>query len=110
MDEHRIGLKPIVRKIWAKRGERPTALVRPRYEWLYVWGFVQPETGERSFWLTESVNTESFGAILEAFARERAAQKATSRVAIDLVLDQAGWHTSGKLKVAEQVQLVERPP
>jgi len=42
MDEHRIGLKPILRRVWAPKGERPAALGHHRYERLYVWGFVQP--------------------------------------------------------------------
>ena len=108
MDEHRIGLKPILRKVWAKRGQRPVVLVRPRYQWLYVYGFVRPETGETSFWLTESVNTETFGTILAAFARERRGADGTA-VEIDLVLDGAGWHTSGKLAVPAQVQFIEMP-
>ncbi len=45
MDEHRVGLKPIVRRVWAKRGERPVVVVHPRYEWTYVYGFVRPESG-----------------------------------------------------------------
>ncbi len=35
-DEHRIGLKPVIRRVWAPRGQRPTALGHHRYEWLYV--------------------------------------------------------------------------
>ena len=45
MDEHRIGLKPILRRVWAPKGERPIALGHHRYEWLYVWGFVEPASG-----------------------------------------------------------------
>src|ERR1700757_3606427 len=41
MDEHRIGLKPITRGVWAPKGERPLALGHHRYEWLYVHGFVE---------------------------------------------------------------------
>ena len=33
-DEHRLGLKPILRKVWSPIGERPTAIVNHRYEWL----------------------------------------------------------------------------
>ncbi|MBD2097694.1 hypothetical protein H6F90_21595 [Trichocoleus sp. FACHB-591] len=32
MDEHRLGLKPIQRRVWAKRGQRPIALVQHRYQ------------------------------------------------------------------------------
>src|SRR6516162_5695109 len=48
MDEHRIGLKPITRGVWAPKGERPLALGHHRYEWLYVHGFVEPTTGRTS--------------------------------------------------------------
>jgi hypothetical protein len=49
MDEHRIGLKPILRRVWARRGRRPRAVVRPRYQWMWVIGFVHPESGRTSF-------------------------------------------------------------
>jgi hypothetical protein len=41
-DEHRIGLKPILRRVWAPKGQRPIALGHHRYKWLYVTAFVQP--------------------------------------------------------------------
>ena len=40
-DEHRVGLKPILKKVWSKIGSRPIATVQHRYEWLYVYGFVK---------------------------------------------------------------------
>jgi len=89
MDEHRVGLKPILRRVWARKGERPVVLVRPRYEWLYVYAFVCPETGETEFWLSASVNTETFTRVLAAFLRKR-------HEAVLLVLDQAGWHVSAE--------------
>ncbi len=101
-----MGLKPILRKVWAKRGQRPIALVRPRYEWLYVYGFVRPETGETSFWFTDSVNTETMTTILAAFVRER---KRATGADLDLVLDQAGWHISDKLSVPESLELIFLP-
>jgi hypothetical protein len=29
-DEHRIGLKPILRRVWAPRGQRPVIAIHPR--------------------------------------------------------------------------------
>ena len=57
-DEHRIGLKPIIRKIWSKVGKRPIAVVNHRYEWLYVYGFaVRPRVGvRRKGMLTKTLN------------------------------------------------------
>jgi hypothetical protein len=45
-DEHRVGLKPILRKVWAEIGKRPIAAGNHGYEWLDVYGFVNPKTGE----------------------------------------------------------------
>ena len=94
MDEHRVGLKPILRRVWARKGQRPTVQVRPRYAWLYVYAFVQPETGESEFWLAPSVNTALFTEIVRAFVAKR-------KQAVLLVLDQAGWHVSGETLALE---------
>ena len=53
-DEHRVGLKPILKKVWSKIGSRPEAIVQHRYEWLYVYGFVKPKTGETLFYLIQA--------------------------------------------------------
>lgn len=57
-DEHRVGLKPILRKVWAIIGSRPIAVVQHRYQWLYVYGFVKPKTGETLWYLIPRVNTK----------------------------------------------------
>ncbi|MGC2600724.1 MAG: hypothetical protein WA384_05155 [Rhodomicrobium sp.] len=69
MDEHRIGLKPILRGVWAPKGERPIALGHHRYEWLYVWGFVEPATGATVWNVSNAVCKEMFEAILLDFAK-----------------------------------------
>ncbi len=45
-DEHRLGLKPVVRRVWVDEWTTPTAEVNWRYEWLWLYGFVQPQTGK----------------------------------------------------------------
>ena len=45
VDEHRIGLKPILCKVWSLDKERPFAPVQHRYDWRYLVGFVQPASG-----------------------------------------------------------------
>src|SRR5262249_51859340 len=45
VDEHRIGLKPLLRRVWAPIGHRPVAVVRHRFEWRYLVGFVHPASG-----------------------------------------------------------------
>lgn len=106
-DEHRVGLKPVIRRVWARRGHRPIIRVQHRYEWLYVYGFVHPESGESQWLLLPSVNVEIFTLALKHFAQ---AVSAGPDRHIILVLDRAGWHESGELTLPEGVHLVFLPP
>lgn len=105
-DEARIGLVPIVRRVWAPRGQRPIARGRRRYEWVYVYGFVQPSTGRVEWLLLPTVNTELFELALEFFAE---ATGANEKHHIILVIDQAGWHMCKGLKVPPGVHLFPLP-
>ena len=102
MDGHRVGLKPVLRRVWAPRGCRPVAHGHHRYVWQYVYGFVRPSTGQVVWFLADTVNTALFSAILAAFAREVGAGP-HKRVII--VLDGAGWHVSDRLEVPEGLEL-----
>ncbi len=102
-DEHRPGLKPILREAWSPVGERPLAKVHRRYEWTYLYAFVRPKTGEVHWLILPTVNAEVFSMALEHFAREVGAGKSKH---VLLVLDRAGWHTAKKkLKVPEGIHL-----
>src|SRR3954462_12666529 len=104
-DEHRAGLKPVIRRVWARRGQRPLALGHHRFQWLYVFGFVRPATGE--WFLADAVNTAMFSEILAAFAREVGAGPDNLVV---LVLDGAGWHVAKDLVVPQGIPLEFLPP
>lgn len=107
MDEHRLGLKPVVRRVWVPRGGEAIVTVRPRYQWLYLYGFVRPCTGE-TFWLVlPTVNVELMTRALQAFA-EAVGAGPDKRVL--LVLDGAGWHLSPKVEVPAGIELVRLPP
>ncbi len=107
MDEHRIGLKPKLKKIWVLPGQRPIAPVQHRYQWRYLVGFVHPASGRTVWQLATTVCTELFSAELADFAR---AVGAGPHKQIVLVLDRAGWHTSVALSVPEHVHLLFLPP
>lgn len=38
-DEHRLGLQPILRRVWTPKGEQPIAGVKMQYQWLWLYGF-----------------------------------------------------------------------
>jgi DDE superfamily endonuclease len=107
MDEHRIGLKPIIRRAWSKCGQRPILPVYPRYEWLYVYGFVHPFSG-RTFWLLmPTVSIPAFNAALREFA---AFTNLVADKRIFLFVDQAGWHTSSQVQRPVGLSLFFLPP
>lgn len=99
-DEHRVGLKPILKKGWSPVGTRPMAMVNHRYEWLYVYGFVKPKTGETLWYLILRVNTQWLNLVYENFAVD--AQIAQGKKVL-LVEDNAGWHRSKFVKVPEGI-------
>ncbi len=107
IDEHRIGLKPILRRIWAPRGERPIALGHHRYKWLYVTAFIQPSRGEVFWSVSNGVSKPFFQTLLAQFAQE---SKAGRERRIVLVLDNAGWHSQPGLTVPDGISLVYLPP
>ena len=101
-DEARLGLKPVARRVWAFKGGRPRSCGRTRYEWLYVYGFARPRTGETFCALLPRVNTALMGQALAAFAAH--ADPAGEKVLVVLV-DNAGWHTARRLDVPANVVL-----
>ena len=98
----RVGLKPVLRRVWAPRGKRPMVRVKRRYKWVYVYGFVRPTTGETYWLILPTVNVEAFSLALKHFAQGVGAGE-DKRVL--LVLDQAGWHTGGEVEVPEGIEL-----
>ena len=100
-------MKPVLRRVWAPVGERPTAWGHHRFEWLYVTVFVAPATGETFWYLSNGVSKPFFEALLALFAREAGAGRERTIV---LGLDNAGWHGEPGLKVPEGLRLVYLPP
>ena len=105
-DEHRLGLKPIIRKIWAPIGEKPIAVIEHRYQWLYLYGFVHPKTGCTEWFIIPRVNTQWFNQVLAAIAKITGAGE--DKIIL-IVLDQARWHTSQNLEIPPGIVLQTLP-
>ncbi len=106
MDEHRIGLKPVIRRVWASPGYRPTTIVHHRYQWLYVYGFVQPTTGQNFWLLLPTVSIAAFNLALQEFAAF--VHPAPDKV-VRLLVDRAGWHTSPNVIEPAGMRLLFQP-
>ncbi len=92
----------MLRRVWALKGHRPVVRVYHRYEWLYVYCFVRPCTGQSHWLILPTVNAEVFSLALEHFARQVGAGE---KRRIVLTLDQAGYHTSKEVRVPEGINL-----
>jgi transposase len=109
-DEHRVGLKPIRRKVGVFDGRRPGAPVQHRDEWRDVSAYVHPASGRTLWHLGTAVSIDLVSVSLDAFARQAGAGPTTQIV---LVLDRARWHTSPKLRMPDlpdHVHLLFLPP
>jgi transposase len=106
-DQHRLGLKPILRRVWCRRGQRTQALVQHRYQWCYLYAFVQPSSGRSVWLLLPTVSVAAFTVALAEFAHTVGAGHGKQIV---LVLDGAGWHVSPQVQVPTGVHLHFLPP
>ncbi len=106
-DEARLGLKPITRRVWWLKGQRPRSCGRTRYEWLYVYAFARPATGDTFTVILPRVRVERMADAVRAFAAH--ADPDGTRILV-LVVDNAGWHTAKRLPVPANVRLHFLPP
>lgn len=106
-DEARPGLKPIARRVWSPKGRRPRSCGRTRYEWLYLYGFVRPRTGQTFGVLLPRVKDPLMSEAVEGFAAH--ADPRGEKVLVVLV-DNAGWHRAKTLVVPANVVLHFLPP
>ena len=80
--------------------------VNPRYEWLYVYAFVHPNSGRSVWYLLPSLNTAAFQVVLDDFARD---VRSSSDKRVLIVLDNAAWHKAKALCVPEGLEFVFLP-
>jgi transposase len=81
--------------------------VQHRYKWMYLYGFVCPQTGQTFWLLLPTVAGYIWSAALAEFA---SAVGCGPDKQIVLVIDQAGWHISSEVVVPDGLHLVFLPP
>ena len=104
-DEARIGQKNKLTRRWAKRGTRPSAPQDQRTSWAYIFGAICPGKAKAAGLVMPYANTEAMELHLVEISRIVA--KGAHAV---LLLDQAGWHTTGKLNCPDNITLLPLPP
>lgn len=103
-DEARIGLHlPRYRRLTG-RGVAPRQPFEPLYEWYWLYGAVEPATGEGHFWELPALDAECFSLYLSKLSE---AYADTLNV---VVLDNAPAHVAAAVVVPENVVLLPLPP
>jgi transposase len=103
-DESRFGLLTVRRRRLTAYGVQPIGVVQHVFEWFYVYGAVEPTTGERFFLELPYLNAESFQLFVNTFA------EAFPDSLNLLLLDNSGAHTAQRLTLPANVRLVFLPP
>ena len=104
-NEMRIGQKNSLVYQWAKRGSRPRQPKDQRYENAYVFGAVCPSRDTGAALIMPQADTEAMQAHLDVVG-EAVAPGAHAL----LILDNAGWHTTPRLRIPRNITLVFLPP
>jgi len=103
-DEGRFGRISDTRRAWAPSGVRPIAPRQIVRKYLYVFTAVCPELGKMTSLILPMANT----AMMDIFLRQ--VSKDFPDNFIVMLVDQAGWHTSKKLDIPENIRLIKLPP
>lgn len=104
-DETRVGLRGSVTRLWAERGRTPEAPQQMDYEWSYLFGAVNPLTGEHFGLVLPEVNTEMSALFFEAMSE----QVGPERHAV-VIVDGAGWHRPRCVAAVDNLTLLFLPP
>jgi transposase len=105
-DEARFGLQPVLKRCWARRGQRPVAVINPRYGWTWSYGAVNMQTGESFFLLLPALTKPCVEIFLREYVRAQGLGK--DKIAC-LLWDGAPAHRAA-LEVPEGVILLRLPP
>ena len=102
-DETRLGLRTVRRRKLTLRGVKPIGIVQLRREKYYMYGVVEPKTGDNFFREISHLDTECFQEFINEFSRFHPKD-------LHIVqLDRGSFHTTPKLKVPENIIFLFQP-
>jgi transposase len=103
-DEARIGQKNGLVRLWARKGTRPRQPADQRYKNAYLFGAICPARGTGAAIMMPKANTHAMQLHLDEISRA-VAEGAHAAV----LMDRAGWHITGKLKVPRNITIILLP-
>ena len=102
-DESRFGLLPVIRRRISLPGIKPIAKVEEKYESVYLYGAVDPRTGDSFFLEFSDLTADCFQLFLDQFS------EAFPESLNLLVLDNGRFHHAKSLEIPENVVLLFLP-
>jgi DDE superfamily endonuclease len=102
-DETRIGLKTISGRKITLRGVKPKGKVQWQFKATYLYGLVEPATGEHFFYEFTHFNTDCFQVFLNLVSQQY------SDSILIIQLDQAGCHRAKRLQIPPNIILMFQP-
>jgi len=103
-DEARFGRISQSKRCWCPKPIRPVCPTMVCQEYTYAYGAVSIADGHWDSLILPNTNT----VCMQIFLDEIASRYSDDRIV--LVLDGAGWHKEGELKVPENMRLLHLPP
>ena len=102
-DEASFGRMGGYHRCWVPKSDRAIVKKQQIRQYLYAFTAVCPETGESCSIISPVCNTDAMRALLEE------ASKMYAHYRILMIVDGAAWHTTKKLKVPENIELLPLP-
>lgn len=81
--------------------------MQDKYEWLYLYAFVRPQTGQTWWYILPELSTTALSLVLGDFARTVLANQNHQ---VLLQMDNAPWHVSKHLRVPDGIRTITQPP
>ncbi len=100
----RLGQKNGLVRQWARRGSRPRQPKDQRYQNVYIFGAICPARGRGAAVVMPFANTNA----MQVHLHEISLAVAPGAQAV-LLMDRAGWHTTGELKMPDNITPVLLP-
>jgi hypothetical protein len=102
-DESRFGLMTIIRRMITRRGVKPIVSFQQQYKTLYLYGVVEPQTGDPFFFTFSHVESTCFQVFLDLVAHHF---DDTFNI---LLLDRGTFHRAQDLVIPQNMFLIFQP-
>ena len=103
-DESRLGLKTITRSVLTALGVKPIGPIQWKYPSFYVYGAVEPLTGDSFFLEFSHLDADCFQIFLDQFSQSHPQSLNV------IQLDNGRFHLAKKLQIPQNIVLLFQPP